>query len=422
MLENGKPVRRSAVSFCIAASIIAALLTLAAGSVTGQTNGGRPTPTQTPSRKPTPGPRSARTGSATGGATAASWRFVVGGDSRNCGDIVMPSVAAGSAAQGAAFYWHLGDFRAIYDFDQDFLQQTERRGKKVSISDYQRTAWDDFIESQLIPFGTIPVFLGIGNHELVAPKTRPELLNQFADWFNAEPIRRQRLQDDPKDHRLKTWYHWIQGGIDFVNLDNASSDQFEADQARWFEGVVTRAEANPEIRAIVVGMHAALPDSLAAGHSMNDWAQGEQSGRRVYARLLQVRKKKPVYLFASHSHFYMRGIFGTREKKASAEVLPGWIAGTGGAFRYALPAVASEAAEARTNVYGYLVVTVAAPGAAPGEIRAEFHEIRESDVPASILSRYGADTVHECFVGNTASPALPALSAPAASASPALRH
>lgn len=359
-----------------------------------------------------------------GPAAKSSWQFVVGGDSRNCGDIVMPSVAAGSASAGADFYWHLGDFRAIYDFDQDFLQQTERRGKKVSIADYQRAAWDDFIESQVASFGAIPVFLGIGNHELVPPKNRPDFLIQFADWIDADPIRRQRLQDDPKDHRLKTWYHWVHGGIDFVNLDNASNDQFEPDQLRWFEGVLARAEANPEIQAIAVGMHAALPDSLAAGHSMNDWAQGEQSGRRVYARLLKARKKKPVYIFASHSHFYMGGIFGTKEKLAAGDALPGWIVGTGGAVRYALPAVASEAKEAKTNVYGYLVGAVGVAGAAPGEIRFEFHEIREADVSAATLSRYGAQTVHECFVGNSAATTepAPALAAPAASGAPSMRR
>lgn len=352
-------------------------------------------------------------------AVKAAWTFAVGGDSRNCGDIVMPAVAAGASAAGADFYWHLGDFRALYDFDQDYLAQPDHKGKHVAIADYQLTAWDDFIQSQLSPFGARPVFLGIGNHELVPPKSRPDFLIQFADWLDAEPIRRERLRDEPNDHRLKTWYHWIHGGIDFVNLDNASIDQFEAEQTRWFEAVVTRAEGNAEIRAIVVGMHAALPDSLASGHSMNDWAQGEKSGRRVYARLVQAAKTKPVYILASHSHFFMSGIFGTPEKKASGDVLPGWIVGTGGAVRYALPPGAAQAKEARTNVYGYLVGSVGARGAAPGEVRFEFHETREADVPAMTLSRFGAEAVHECFTRNTSVPSDPA---PAASSPPSVQR
>src|ERR1035438_3520244 len=46
-------------------------------------------------------------------SNAASWKFAVSGDSRNCGDIVMPAIAQGVAHDGAAFYWHLGDYRAI---------------------------------------------------------------------------------------------------------------------------------------------------------------------------------------------------------------------------------------------------------------------------------------------------------------------
>jgi len=35
--------------------------------------------------------------------------------------------------EGAAFYWHLGDFRAIYEFDEDFIE----RHPKTSILDYE---------------------------------------------------------------------------------------------------------------------------------------------------------------------------------------------------------------------------------------------------------------------------------------------
>jgi len=48
-----------------------------------------------------------------------TWKFAVSGDSRNCGDIVMPAIASGVLAAHAEFYWHLGDFRAIYAFDED---------------------------------------------------------------------------------------------------------------------------------------------------------------------------------------------------------------------------------------------------------------------------------------------------------------
>ena len=313
----------------------------------------------------------------------------------------MPAIAAGVARDGASFYWHLGDFRALYDFDQDLKQRREREtGKPLSIYDYQNTAWQDFIKNQLAPFGPIPVYLGIGNHELVSPKTRGEYLTQFADWLENPLIREQRLRDDPNDHRLKAYFHWQEGGMDFINLDNASNEQFDAAQIRWFEEVLNRDSSDPAVRAVVVGMHAALPDSIASGHSMNDWIAGEQSGRRVYTDLLQFRgkTKKNVYVIASHSHFYMAGIFDTAYWRTHGGVLPGWIVGTAGAFRYALPPDFKKAKAAETNVYGYLLGT----NHADGTIDFEFRQVRVADVPADAVKKFTAAVVKDCFDSNTA--------------------
>src|SRR5471032_1801012 len=82
-----------------------------------------------------------------------TWRFAVSGDSRNCGDVVVPAIAAGAKKDGAKFYWHLGDLRAIYTFDQDMLAE---RGGEMSIAGYEKEAWNDFIENQIAPFGGMP--------------------------------------------------------------------------------------------------------------------------------------------------------------------------------------------------------------------------------------------------------------------------
>ena len=60
-------------------------------------------------------------------------------------------------------------------------------------------------------------------------------------------------------------------------------------------------------------MHEALPESISAGHSMNESPTGTESGRRVYADLLRAQNEahKHVYVLASHSHYYMDGIFNT---------------------------------------------------------------------------------------------------------------
>src|SRR5262249_53495573 len=161
-------------------------------------------------------------------AQSGEWRFAVSGDSRNCGDVVMPAIAKSVAGDGARFYWHLGDFRALADFDQDMLGRAS--GAKLTVREYLNTGWDDFIQNQIAPFGNLPVFLGIGNHEMESSRNRGDYVTQFADWLDTPLLQKQRLADDPKDHKLKPYYHWIQGPIDFMMLDNASHDQFSSPQ------------------------------------------------------------------------------------------------------------------------------------------------------------------------------------------------
>lgn len=327
-----------------------------------------------------------------------TWRFAVSGDSRNCGDVVMPAIARDALAQGASFYWHLGDFRKTYDFDEDM----KAARPDLTIAAYLGAEWDDFIRRQLAPFGGLPVYLSIGNHETIPPKTRADYLAQFADWLDAPDLRAQRLADDPDDRRLRTYYRVKRGGLDLVTLDNASEEQFDKDQLKWLEATLARDAQDPEVRALVVGMHRALPNSWSCGHSMNESAAGTESGRRAYRDLLRWRARtgKPVYALASHSHFVMSGLYDTpywRAKKEDRGVLPGWIVGTAGAIRYALPPGLPAGAFAKTKVYGYLLAAVAPDG----KVGFDFREVRAGDVPAEVVSRYGRALVDSCFAGNS---------------------
>lgn len=322
-----------------------------------------------------------------------SWRFAVSGDSRNCGDIVMPAIAQGARKDGAQFYWHLGDYRAIYMFDEDYRQLNPN----AVIIDYETAAWPDFIAHQLLPFGDLPVYLAVGNHETIPPKTRAELLPQFADWFNSPVIQHQRLADNAGDHLLKTYYHWRHRGVDFITLDNGSADQFDLNQMTWFQTVLKAAAADMSIRTVVVGMHAALPDSLSAGHSMNDSAQEQASGRQVYTQLVNFRRttKKNVYVLASHSHFVLNNVYATA-CRAQEDVLPGWVVGTAGAVRYRLPPEHATADVAMTDVYGYLLATVSGDGT----ISFKFQQLEENDVPADVVTQFTTQRVHWCFSEN----------------------
>ena len=341
------------------------------------------------------------------GTQGGTWRFAVSGDSRNCGDVVMPAIAAGALANQVAFYWHLGDLRKMYDFDEDMQHETEYRARAMSIFEYHAGAWDDFIANQIAPFGSTPFVVSIGNHELIPPKTRDEFIAQFGDWLGSPTLKAQRLADNPQDHRLKTYFHWLERGVDFISLDNASGDQFDTPQLKWFKGVLERDLENPAVRTLVDGMHRALPESISFGHGMNESAQGTESGRSVYGALLRARSDghKNVYVLASHSHTYIDGIFNTEYWRSHGGVLPGWIVGTAGAVRYPLPSDTKDARAAETNVYGYMLGTVANDGT----VSFEFRRVAETDVPGYVLERFTPEFVHWCFEKNTGAPATQAM-------------
>ncbi len=334
-------------------------------------------------------------------AKGKPWQFAFSGDSRNCGDIVMPAIAKNIAATKAGFYWHLGDLRNIYDFDEDIMNRAG--AKRPTIHDYEENVWQDMIESQINRF-TVPFFLGIGNHETASPKTRSEYLIQFADWLDSPILQAQRLKDDPNDHKLKAYFHWQQGGVDFIYLDNSTADQFDAAQLVWFNKVMKNADADPSITTVAVGMHEVLPDSVSFSHSMSDFPAGVIGGREVYMRLLQSRAQahKTVYVLASHSHFLMDNVFDSEYWRANGGVLPGWIVGTAGAHRYRLPPNAEKISPiARTNVYGYMLATVNPPGQPTGSIKFDFREMKPADVPTDVQTKFGPDLVKWCFEKNS---------------------
>src|SRR4051794_40616669 len=56
---------------------------------------------------------------------SGSWYFTVSGDSRDCGNLIMPKIAKSiesmNAKTPAAFYWHLGDLRNLVTADCDMV-------------------------------------------------------------------------------------------------------------------------------------------------------------------------------------------------------------------------------------------------------------------------------------------------------------
>ncbi len=358
---------------------------------------------------------------ATSAATSsATWHFAVAGDSRNCGDVVMPAIATDAKARGARFFWHLGDFRAVYAIDEDFLDthpapaefaSAEENAKYMDL--YRSLAWEDFIANQLNPFGNLDlrVFLAIGNHELdpANHRTRAEYIAAFRKWLTWPEIAHKpkpaSAPGDAPEDEVFPYYHWMMNGIDFITLDNASNEQFSATQLQWFEKVLEQDAQDPGVGTIVVGMHKPLPGSLSEDHSMSESPDvGVPSGRRVYRDLLNAQNvfHKKVYVVASHSHYYMDNVFNTDYWKDN--VLPGWIVGTAGAQRYELPPSAKFSHDAIQGMYGYLLATVnpgmATGSATNGSIQFEFEMLHRKDLHDAAGKKFSREVIDRCFDQN----------------------
>ena len=330
-------------------------------------------------------------------APTAVMSFAVSGDSRNCGDVVMPAIAASVQKSRAAFYWHLGDFRAIYDFDEDMAPPAalHLNSPHIAIRDYLTNAWPDFINRQLRPFGNLEVFLGIGNHETTYPKTREDYLVQFAGYLDNPRIRAQRQKDNDAGAGVRSYYHWVMNNsADFLSLDNASNS-FDAAQLAWFRARMAADKASNAIRTVVVGMHEALPGSKGMSHSLCDSAAGIASGREVYNLLWDLEQSgRNVYVLASHSHFVMDDVYRTPYWKD--RVLPGWIVGTAGAVRYRLPPGAPKGTIAKTDVYGYLLGTLMSDGT----IRFNFHQLSLEDLRSANAGKEPDSLIRWCYSEN----------------------
>ena len=324
-----------------------------------------------------------------------AWTFAVSGDSRNCGDFVMPAIAAKVKAENDAFYWHLGDFRWMSQEDEDMVAMSG--GNKLSKGDYQPLAWDDFLTHQMASFAGTPVFLGRGNHESVPNMTRDGYIAKFSSFLDRPEIAEQRKKDGADAAPLGPWYHWTKDGVDFITMDNSTHDEFSDAQIHWLRAVLDHDLAlNSGIKAIVLGGHEALPHSTGSEHAMDDWELGERAGELVYTWLYDAQAAgKHVYVFGSHSHYYSPDVYNTPFwKMRSKNVVPGIIVGTSGARRYGLPKNAHKGA--KTFVYGFVQGTVHLDGT----IDFAFQELSEEDLVKAKWPNAPVDAIHECVIGN----------------------
>jgi len=342
-----------------------------------------------------------------------SWYFAVSGDSRDCGDLIMPKIASAVALRGKQvpikFYWHLGDFRALYRMDCDMAKRLNLP-KKCALEtntnelkptpEYLNAAWPDFIEHQVKPFeqAGIPIYLGIGNHETIG-RGRDQYRLAFKKWLTQPAIQKQRQTDAKKKITSQdgdTYFHFVLKGVDFIYLDNSNiynedptaatkkpDPGFSKDQLIWLEAILKADETDKSVKTVVVGMHAALPESVSKNHAMDKSCESFCNGKRAYAMLERVQSNgKQVLVLASHSHYVEPNAYNTPEHKG--HVLAGWIIGTAGAEQYRLDIK-----------YGYLLVEVKADGT----LGASFQQVNR-DSPPLVTGEAGLQLTNYCFEKN----------------------
>jgi hypothetical protein len=315
---------------------------------------------------------------------------------------VIESEAAGPPAE---LYWHLGDFRRMYDIDCDILKRRHpsydcktrppNQLDRFEMAEYLDTAWDDFIERQLGSFKKTPVLLSIGNHELYG-RTRGDYRRAFRKWLLQAPIHEQRVLDSSRgifSAEGSTFYRVVRKGVDFISLDNADEGGFSRGQLVWLARVLAADAADDSVRTIVVGTHAALPYSTSRGHAMDATCAGLCSGQQAYDLLFRAQnlagpedKRKHVYVLASHAHYFLENIYDTPEHRG--QVLPGWIIGTAGAQQYR-----------ETIQYGYVRMEVAADGT----LTARFREVG-ADAPPLASGPGAKELTDFCFHVNKRPP------------------
>ena len=349
------------------------------------------------------------------GADRDHWTFTVSGASSDCGNLVMPAIAAAARADHARFHWHLGDMRRAVKPDIDFM--FERRFQTPSTMptpvDYAALALSDVVEHQLSPFAGIPLFVTLGGRDDIRPLSRLQYRAALRTWLDRPEIRSQRNADGETPRGAvglpSTYYHWRHGNVDFVSLDSMGSNGFDVVQLKWIDGLLMRDLVDPAVRTVVVGSFATLPFSRAEDGSLCATKASVRSGERVYEALARLTKAgKHVYVLSANAHRYLENVYDTDARRLPEHggvVLPGFVAGTAGAERQKASEPSDSPDDQDANGYGYLRADVTPDG----EIRFSFRPLTLPELEAVEPADFEHGLVAYCTDKNVA---------PAASAAP----
>lgn len=313
--------------------------------------------------------------------TERPWTFTVSGASSDCGNLVMPAIARAARDLGARFHWHLGGFRRVQNIDTDFLfeHQFQQPTAVPTFGDYRQLLLSDVIEHQVAAFRDVPLYVTLGGTDDERPSSRLQYRVALRKQLTNPAITQRRAVE--ASGKVDTgalppsYYHWREGVVDFLSVDDAGAGVIDARQLRWLDEVIARAGDDTQVRTVVVGLHAPLPYSRVPGSAMCATSEGVRSGEHLYRALVALQDRgKHVYIVSAQGHYVLSDLYETGHwihDGDAPKILPGWNAGTAGAEKEPLPEGIATGPSARSGDYGVLVGTVAPDGT----IDFVFHEV-----------------------------------------------
>lgn len=214
---------------------------------------------------------------------AGTARYLIGGDSRDDFNHVIPWAFDQAKLRGATAFIFLGDMELTPELDAQFQ--------------------DKLAQLQPIPF--YPV---LGNHEIDQFGVFRLGFLERLHVLNPEKAFRRRFlgtKESPVNSSFgdKVVYSLeLEGGVHFIALDNVSQKGFGDSQLKWLQDDLKAARANPGTRYIVVGMHKALAANGYTKHAMDE--DGARAVQDSAVALALFRAFHVSMIFASHLHDY----------------------------------------------------------------------------------------------------------------------
>ena len=202
-------------------------------------------------------------------------RLIIGGDSRDDAAHVLPWAFREANARAACAFVFLGDMELTPMLDPSFARELK----------------------MLDP---IPFYPVLGNHEVktfgILGINKGSLERQFRARFLDKPRTPVTTSIDGK----VVYSADLPGGVHFIALDNVSQKGFGTDQLAWLAQDLDKANTDPHVRFIIVGMHKPLARNGVTTHGMD--RDGSRAVADSDAALALFVQHRVSLIVASHDH------------------------------------------------------------------------------------------------------------------------